>query len=254
MTYIGVTIGQYGNRFMCSNNTIFTSATVQFDENSFPRSVAQNKMHRNPNPLPTQGGDDDRDIPDLTPSSSNKWQEPRQQTVERSPSPPIAQQEEPQPFVPRRSTRQRKVPTREGNVYGESRHPAQQFRDIESQRTWRRLVGEAPDSSSVPQTRQDEQIPVPSSPTPGPSEDVDDPEPQVDVAKLCQEGGVALINYLLLKAIPPIEPPSQSNIREWTYHDIARLPKAEQTEWQKACEEELEALHRRKVFEIVDRP
>ena len=118
---------------MQSNNTIFTSATVQFDENSFPRSVAQNKMRRNPNPLPTQGGDDDWDIPDLTPSSSNKRQEPRQRTVERSPSPPIVQQEEPQPFVPRRSTRQRKVPTREGNVYGESRHPAQQFRDIESQ-------------------------------------------------------------------------------------------------------------------------
>ena len=63
-----------------------------------------------------------------------------------------------------------------------------------------------------------------------------------------------LINYLLLKAIPPIEPPNQSNIREWTYCDIARLPKAEQSEWRKACEEELEALRRRKVFEIVDRP
>ena len=106
----------------------------------------------------------------------------------------------------------------------------------------------------MPQTHLDEQIPVPSSPTPGPSEDVDDPESQVDVAKLCQEGGVALINYLLLKAIPPVEPPNQSNIREWTYRDIARLPKAEQSEWQKACEEELEALHWRKVFEIVDRP
>ena len=66
----------------------------------------------------------------------------------------------------------------------------------------------------MPQTRQDEQIPVPSSPTPGSSEDVDNPELQVDVAKLCQEGGVALINYLLLKAIPPVEPPNQSNIRE----------------------------------------
>ena len=104
MTYIGVAVGQFGNRFMRSNNTIFTSATAQFDENSFPRSMAQNKKHRNPNLLPTQGGDDDQDIPDLTPSSSNKRQEPRQQPVERSPSPPIAQQEEPQPFVLRRST------------------------------------------------------------------------------------------------------------------------------------------------------
>ena len=73
--------------------------------------MAQNKMCRNPNPPPTQGGDDDRDIPDLTPSFSKKRQEPRQQIVERSPSPPIVQQEEPQPFVLRHSTWQRKVPT-----------------------------------------------------------------------------------------------------------------------------------------------
>ena len=204
---------------------------MQFDENSFSRSIQQSNVCGNKNPLLTQGGDDDREIPDLTPSSSNKRQEPRQQQVDRSPSPPIVQQEEPQPFVPRRSTCQRKVPTHEGNVYGESRHPAQQFRDIESQRTWRRLVGEAPDSSSVPQTRQDEQLPEHSSPTPGPNEDVDDPESQVDMAKLCQEGRVALINYLLLKAIPPVESPNQSNIREWTYCDIAHLSKAEQSEW-----------------------
>ena len=145
-------------------------------------------MRRNPYPPPTQEGDDDQDIPDLTPSSSNKRQEPRQQTVDRSPSPPIAHQEEPQPFVPRRSMRQRKVPTREGNVYGESRHPTQQYRDIESQRTWRRLIGEAPSSSSVSQASQDEQIPVPSSPTLGSDKDIDDPDILVDVAKLCQEG------------------------------------------------------------------
>ena len=105
-----------------------------------------------------------------------------------------------------------------------------------------------------PQTSQDEQIPDPSSPTPGSDEDIDNPESQVDVAKLCQEGGVVLINYLLLKAIPPVEPPNQSNIREWTYCDIGCLPKAEQSEWQKACKEELEALRQCKVFEIVDRP
>ena len=118
---------------MQSNNTVFTSATTQFDENIFPRSVQQSNVCGKINPLPTQGGDNNCEIPDLTPSSSNKRQEPRQQLSEREPSPPIVQQEEPQPFVPRRSMRQRKVPTHEGNVYGESRHPAQQFRDIESQ-------------------------------------------------------------------------------------------------------------------------
>ena len=79
----------------------------------------------------------------------------------------------------------------------------------------------------MPQTHQDEQILIPSSPTPGSSEGVDDPESQVDVAKLCQKGGVVLIDYLLSKAIPPFEPSKESNIREWTFHDIAHLPKAE---------------------------
>ena len=83
----------------------------------------------------------------------------------------------------------------------------------------------------MPQTGQDEQIPVPSSSTPGSNEDIDDPDTQVDVAKLCQKGGVVLINYLLLKAIPPVKPSKQSNIREWTFCDIAHLPKAEQFEW-----------------------
>ena len=106
----------------------------------------------------------------------------------------------------------------------------------------------------MPQTSQDEQIPDPSSSTPESDEDINDPESQVDVAKLYQEGGVALINHLLLKAISPFEPPKESNIREWTYHDIAYLPQVEQKEWRKACKEELEALCWCKVFEIVDRP
>ena len=57
-----------------------------------------------------------------------------------------------------------------------------------------------------PQTSQDEQIPDPSSPTPGSDEDIDNPETQVDVAKLCQEGEVMVINYLLSKVIPLLGP------------------------------------------------
>ena len=66
----------------------------------------------------------------------------------------------------------------------------------------------------MPQASQDKQIPVPSSLTPESNEDIDDPDTQVDVAKLYQEGRVALINYLLLKAIPSFKPPKESNIRE----------------------------------------
>ncbi|PIL22579.1 hypothetical protein GSI_15268 [Ganoderma sinense ZZ0214-1] len=79
---------------------------------------------------------------------------------------------------------------------------------------------------------------------------------RTDVAQLCREGGASLIQFLIAKAIPPDEgekvPPA--NVREWTYRDIASLPNAERKEWFTACREELEALRRRDVYDLVDRP
>ena len=75
------------------------------------------------------------------------------------------------------------------------------------------------------------------------------------MAKLCREGGVELINFLLSAAVPQSDEtrPSQ-NVREWTYKDIARLPKLERQEWETACREELEALKRCGVYSRVQRP
>ena len=42
--------------------------------------------------------------------------------------------------------------------------------------------------------------------------------------------------------------------KTWGYRDMTRLPIAEQKEWQDACLQELEALKRRNVFELVERP
>ena len=50
----------------------------------------------------------------------------------------------------------------------------------------------------------------------------------------------------------PDEP--KSDPREWTYRDLLKLPVSEQKEWRNAALEQLEALQRRKVFELVDRP
>ena len=43
-------------------------------------------------------------------------------------------------------------------------------------------------------------------------------------------------------------------MREWTFRDIAVLPKDERKEWFNACRKELEALRRREVYDLVDRP
>jgi hypothetical protein len=76
-----------------------------------------------------------------------------------------------------------------------------------------------------------------------------------DLLRLAREGGVEFLNQLLAKAVPPdSETPDTANVREWTFRDIIKMPKAAQQEWKQACREELDSLCRRKVFELVDPP
>ena len=81
-----------------------------------------------------------------------------------------------------------------------------------------------------------------------------------DLRRLAHEGGAPLINFLLAKAIPPVDecdkslPPAISRIREWHFQDILQLPRAQKEEWKAACREELESLHERCVFELTDLP
>ena len=74
---------------------------------------------------------------------------------------------------------------------------------------------------------------------------------------LVQEGGVGFINYLLTLAISPDDSsllPAISRVREWHFQDILKFPKREMKEWKMACHEELESLHRCKVFELCNLP
>ena len=74
-----------------------------------------------------------------------------------------------------------------------------------------------------------------------------------DVQKMCEEGGANLVHYLMGKALTTQDPQTE-NVRNWSYKDIAHLPQAEQKLWRLACQEELDVLHKRKVFELVDCP
>lgn len=293
MTYIGNTDHGW-KFMRAPNNVVFISSQAVFDENAFPKCpVTQHRpeRHRTAAPPATTdhqsptgpGGDDDDAMPPRPPYSFPKEPERRPDEGPDAPhrrgpsSPPAASgdhQEGPANLPPlRRSTRERKPVQRPGNVYGESRRPQDIVRDTDSLRQWKRNVGLAPESSrSRPRaTPQNEQVPEPSSSSPAPAYDPvpsdirspvsgDDsgapPPPDAPsdagLAQLCREGGVAFINYLVSKAIAPDVP--KSNPREWTYRDILRLPKAEQHDWKLAALEELEALKKRKVFELVPRP
>ena len=74
-----------------------------------------------------------------------------------------------------------------------------------------------------------------------------------DVQKMCEEGGANLVQYLMGKALA-VSDNQYENVCSWSYKDIARLPQAEQKHWRLACQEELDMLQKRKVFELVNRP
>ena len=53
---------------------------------------------------------------------------------------------------------------------------------------------------------------------------------QKTLAQLCQEGGVPLINFLLVHAMPSHEQstlPSTQSVRDWHFQDILQLPTRE---------------------------
>jgi hypothetical protein len=149
-----------------------------------------------------------------------------------SPAPVTPPRSHPPPIGPpplRHGERKHHAPFCPGNIYGEHGQPSKQVKEIERESTWKRLVGEelpkAPDTPNVPGG-------LPPSPTS--SED--------DVDWLTREGGDALTSYLCSRAIPYAESAISPNYREWSYHDIQKLPADKQALWRKACETELSCL------------
>ena len=149
--------------------------------------------------------------------------------------------------LPARPQREHRAPVRPSNVYGEWRHPVEQLQDIESASRWRQTVGEA----SRPPLQQ--QQPDTPDHVPGGFPDTSATPSEEDVEKMCEEGGANLVHFLMGKALTTCDP-QNANVRNWSYRDIARLPQAEQKLWRLACQEELDMLHKRKVFELVDHP
>jgi len=71
---------------------------------------------------------------------------------------------------------------------------------------------------------------------------------QVHLNHLVQEGGVEFLVFLLNKVVP------MASDQSVFYKDIARLPSQLWEQWKKACQKELEALHKCKVFELANLP
>src|SRR6266702_2320040 len=271
MVYLGRGPGMKANIFMRTPNTLFYSDKALFDEMLFPRCPpGQSKGKPNgvtqlDKPAPkeqsleddTTPGDDDYTPPE-PPIGGSAPQPAGAGSPQALPSPPDPV---PGPSQPRRSTRVRRPLTRPENVYGE-RPPTMIIRDIAQTRTWRHLTGDQLVSSRL-RSRQDQRMPgeIPEQSDSGPpsaeSENPHTSEDKVDqqlLTHLAQEGGVKFLDLLLAKAVPlvDLESPDTSNIREWTFRDILKMPSDTQEEWRIACKEELSSLRKRKVFELVD--
>jgi hypothetical protein len=126
-------------------------------------------------------------------------------------------------------------------------------------RTTRQQRETAPGPSRIPDIQQippKELGPEIPSVSPTPSEiklerGLDFLEKQAD--RVCQEGGVKFLHFLINKAISP-NAKLTTTPKEWSLKDIACLPELEQKEWKDACLQELEALKRCDVFELTPRP
>ena len=174
---------------------------------------------------------------------------------QRSPSPPtqLPEQTPPEPTKPWRSERVRRPPAHlRDNAHGQ--RPASQL----DQDLRRKVGNDRPAKAPTRPVRPPaEQVPGPSSQKqPHPSDNAHTPDAEeAELAELCREGGVGLINYLMAKAVEhDIPQPDVRRVREWTWRDLKRLPPKELEKWKAAMREELEALRKRGTFEFVERP
>ena len=284
MVYLGMHPGGKGWIFMrIPNNTVFFAAQATFDELFFPRCpitiVWWNTWLQSNAPAPkpcTKDGscecplppwnDEDEFTPErpkeavpppyTSPKGKGKAVEESENEEEQVRLPPPATQM-PNPLPPggpRRSTRETKVPVKPENIYGERKHPVEIEKGIRRTRDWKKVVEEW---ASHPGRVVD---PVPSPSHPSQEEEVQSSlkptlgkEEDNLVVRLCWEGGVGLQTFLLSKAVSPTMT-MEKPLREWTYWDIWSLSKEDQEEWRQACKKELEELHRRDVYDMVERP
>jgi len=171
--------------------------------------------------------------------------------------------QKPLPPPREKSTRVPKPLIKPDNIYGD-KTPIEIEKGIRKTKDWRKIVEGAPvpgpsrptPPERSPPTDDEDKTSSESSDSSSDSEDAvrDSLEPsgeeEVNLVKLCRDGGVQLQKFLLSKAVSP--PTKGKSPKEWQFRDILQNPEADL--WKQACVEEMEALKRRKVWEMVERP
>jgi len=249
MIYLGVAPGIKGFKFMrMRNNIIFIGTTALFIEDFFPRKDRE-FVRNDPSQQIEESGNDDSHPHSPTPSTKEGEDEhdDSHSSPHPAPSPPDKDQSD-----LRRSTREKRKTINPDNVYGD-RNPTDIDRNVGKDRFWKEVIEPGKDSnqngSSDPSAGQNEETGL----HPAPDTNSDDLDQQLDLSeddlnRIVKEGGEPLINLLLMRAsIYDDSIPQQ-------FRDVLRLPSEQKDEWIKACKEEIEALRKRQVFDLVDLP
>lgn len=242
MTFLRYNAGTAKNTlFMhAPNNVLFSAATALFDELLFPKcekpSPLKTRCIRGPSNMEepimeiewdeAESDDDAPHVPPIILPSGEAHDD----------APPIDLPQAPPPTDapgggnegPRWSTHLRTFPKKDGNVY-----PPGTTKDTDRRKRLGTL-GSDPNLSTASSSGSSLLYP--------------------EFAKLAAEGGELYYIYLCLKALQDSNVPDPMDVQEWTTRDLKRLPAEDQQEWHGAQEEELEALTRRKVYELANLP
>jgi len=281
MVYLGQPAGYKGFCFYrITNGRIFIGATTVFDETYFPHCPDSKQRHftvlgdelptenRYPDnpidqsddnfgdqpPFPMENDDHPPSSPPSEPEVPDVSDRDTEYSLHTQGNLPVLPPQWRDEDAPRCGMRQQMVKSHSDSIYG-NRMPVDLQRDDLCRR-----AGNQPGSSRAP-PKQPTQNPIPgSSHAPPPphqtttdtddntGEDPVDTSGQARLNCLVWEGGVEFIAFLLNKAVP------MALDQLVFYKDIARLPSQLREQWKKACQEELEALHKHKVFELADLP
>ena len=276
------------------NNVLFTAATATFDEKLFPKckndktpgSTNLPKRRRSNNPdITVEYGDDEDDdydgyVPQFDyddhpldnnpqnyhydsdssddPNSHDDDEIDRQPVPPQTPSPPRTPPRREQtpldpPTAPQRPQRNRGNRGR-GAAPGDNGGNADGPRRSERNRKQTRKDGNVYQPGTHTDTDHRKRLPQAdklNSDTSLSPDDSDTWDPSL-VAKLASEGGARFWNFLLAQRVSDL--PDPTRVRDWTRREISKLPTEEQAQWFEAERAELEALKKRKVYEIVDLP
>jgi hypothetical protein len=249
MIYLGVPQGIKGYKFMRThNNTIFIGTTALFIEDFFPRKDRE-FVQKDPGHLIEESGND-KSQPH-SPIPSNKEGEDEHDDGHSSPHPAPSPPDNDQTKL-RRSNREKRKTINPDNVYGD-RNPTDIDRNVGKDRFWKEVIEPGKDSNQNGSLDPSAGLNEEAGPQPAPDTNSDDLDQLLDLSEddlnqIVKEGGEDLINLLLMRASTYDDSIPQQ------FRDILRLPKEQKDEWIKACKEEIEALRKRQVFDLVDLP